>query len=102
LDDFGPDELPDVLFPERSGWLPEDLSAPAIEGKVLLDVLVCASGYVADVRVTRSVPGLDSIAVTTVRQWIFDPAEVHGRPIPAWVVIPFHSPGSSANTESRN
>ena len=55
---------------------PENLVAGKIEGDVILQVSVDASGKVADVRVLRSLqPDLDEAAARTVRQWTFEPAE---------------------------
>jgi protein TonB len=61
------------------------------EGVVLLEVLVSADGYAADVRVLRSCgfPPLDDSAVTTVRdRWRFVPARHGATPVESRVTVP--------------
>jgi len=59
-----------------------------LQGVVVLEALVSASGAVQDVRVTKSldaVHGLDQEAMRTARQWLFRPARFQGKPV-AYVV----------------
>ena len=51
-------------------------------GPVVLQVVVDASGAVADVHVLRSLPSYERAAVDAVRQWKFAPATRHGSPVP--------------------
>jgi protein TonB len=54
----------------------------ALEGDVLLEIVVRADGSVGDVRVMRALgSGLDQKAVEAVRQWRFRPARRHGSPV---------------------
>lgn len=64
-----------------------DLSRVRVE--VLVSVQVRADGGVGGVRVLRSVPGLDSVAVAAARRWRFRPATSGGRAAPVRVAIPF-------------
>jgi len=51
----------------------------AIEGDVVLEIVVLHDGTVGDVRVRRSLgAGLDQRAIDAVRQWKFNPARRHG------------------------
>jgi periplasmic protein TonB len=63
-----------------------------ITGKVLLHVLVGKDGRVKNVKVIKSVTGLDQAAVDAVKRWVFKPALSNNKPIAVWVEIPmdFH------------
>jgi TonB family protein len=57
------------------------------QGTVLLDVRVTAQGTVAEVKVARSsgYSVLDTSALSSVRNWRFEPARRGSRPIETWV-----------------
>jgi len=59
-----------------------------IEGTVLVQAHVSEQGTVDDVRVTKSIPGLDAAAIACLRQWRFKPATSEGKPIAVWVTVP--------------
>ncbi len=67
---------------------PDSAREAGVDGTVLLDALVCASGQIIEVRVHQSVPMLDAAAVDAVEQWLFQPAKTAGQPIAVWVAIP--------------
>lgn len=79
--DFPPEALETVppLYPQ------EAIDA-GIEGVVVMDVLVCERGGIADVRVRTSIPVLDDYAVDCVRRWYWRPASMSGAPVAAWAV----------------
>jgi TonB family protein len=54
-----------------------------IEGSVMLELIVRASGMPANIRVTRSLDpdGLDGEAVRAASQWRFEPGRLNGRPV---------------------
>jgi protein TonB len=60
------------------------------QGRVILRVLVNASGTADDVQVRTSsgFPRLDDSARDTVRRWKFVPAKRGNEPVQAWVLIP--------------
>ncbi len=61
-----------------------------LQGIVVLEALVSASGAVQDVRVTKSLDavfGLDQEAIRTARQWLFRPARFQGKPVAYLVEI---------------
>jgi len=61
-----------------------------IQGTVVLDTEVLADGTVGDVQVARSLDtkyGLDDQAVKAVKQWIFYPGTVDGKPVTVRVDI---------------
>ena len=68
---------------------PKDARKAKIEGLVMVRVKVGADGAVSEPQVMQSVPGLDTAAVETARQWRFEPAlDCRRRPVATWVVIP--------------
>ena len=67
---------------------PDAARAAGVQGTVQLQAFVKTDGTVGDVRVTRSIPGLDEAAMACVRQWTFKPALTAGKPVEAWVGIP--------------
>jgi len=60
------------------------------QGMVLLDVRVTAQGTVAEVKVARSsgYSVLDRSALSSVRNWRFEPARRGARAIETWVQVP--------------
>ncbi len=58
-----------------------------INGHVLLNLLVTATGEVEDVKLLTSEPqGLfDQVAINSVKEWSFDPATYKGSPVKVWV-----------------
>jgi protein TonB len=60
------------------------------QGTVLLDVRVTAQGTVAEVKVARSsgYSVLDQSALSSVRNWRFEPARQGSRPFETWVQVP--------------
>jgi periplasmic protein TonB len=59
-----------------------------ISGKVVLHVLVGKDGRVHDVKVIRSVTGLNDAAVDAVKKWVFKPALSNNKPVAVWVEVP--------------
>ena len=60
------------------------------EGELLLKVLVNTKGMVSEIGIKQSSghPSLDTAALTTVKNWLFTPATVGGRPVSMWVNVP--------------
>jgi TonB family protein len=52
-----------------------------VEGTVIVEILINATGRVVRARVIQSVPLLDAMALQTVYQWAFSPAVKNGRPV---------------------
>jgi protein TonB len=59
---------------------PEIARQARIEGVVILEATTDVYGRVTGVRVLRSIPLLDAAAVDAVRQWIYEPLVINGRP----------------------
>lgn len=58
-----------------------------IEGTVILEAVIAASGSVEEVRVLRSAPLLDAAAIDAVRQWRFTPIMLNGQAIPIVMTV---------------
>lgn len=83
----GPIAAPKPLHRENPKYTQEARSA-AIEGEVLLSVIIEADGSVSEPKVIRGLnPGLDRHAMEAVRQWRFDPSRKDGSPVPVWAHI---------------
>lgn len=59
-----------------------------VEGTVMVQALIDASGRVVDTRIVKSIPMLDAAAMDCVRKWRFKPARSNGQPIAVWVGCP--------------
>lgn len=59
---------------------PQEAFIAAVQGTVLLSILIGEDGEVAEIRVAQSIPMLDDAAVACVRQWRFEPGRRNGRP----------------------
>jgi protein TonB len=59
------------------------------EGTVWLKCFIRENGTVGDVSVLRSTAEiLNDTAIRCVRQWLFRPAMLHGKPVGVWAAIP--------------
>ncbi len=65
---------------------PPRARARGVQGKIVLSLLVGASGQVERVKVLEAQPAgvFDEAAQDAVRQWRFVPAEYQGRPVKVW------------------
>jgi protein TonB len=76
----------DVVPPQRIAYtapqFPPAAQAARMEGTVVLEAIIDATGVVQDVKVLKSVPLLDRAAVEAVRQWRYTPTRLNGVAIP--------------------
>lgn len=66
---------------------PEIAVQAHIEGTVILEATTDVYGRVAAVRVLRSLQFLDEAAIDAVRQWVYEPLLVNGRPRPVTFTV---------------
>jgi len=59
---------------------PEEAKKAGIEGIVICEATANPEGRVESVKVLRSVPGLDQAAVDAVKQWVYEPMMIKGKP----------------------
>ncbi len=58
-----------------------------VQGVVILEAVIDASGRVESAHVLRSIPLLDNSALEAVRQWRFAPARLNGQPVPVVMTV---------------
>jgi len=69
---------------------PEFARDAQIQGTVLLHVLVGKDGRVKNVKVKKSITGLDDAAIKAIKQWVFKPALSNNKPVAVWVEVPMN------------
>lgn len=77
-----------VPITQPSPPYPEFAREAQIQGTVILHVLVGKDGRVKNVKVIRSVTGLNEAAVGAIKKWVFKPALSNNKPVAVWVEIP--------------
>jgi len=79
---------PPRLVSDRKPQYTSEAMRARIQGLVMMDAVVDATGAVSNVQVTRSLdPQLDEQAVQALRQWTFAPATREGRPVAVIVSV---------------
>jgi protein TonB len=66
---------------------PEVARRGRVEGLVIIEAVIDASGQVESARVLRSLRLLDQAALDAVRRWRFTPALLNGEPIPVVMTV---------------
>jgi protein TonB len=66
--------------------------AARVEGTVIIEAIIDIDGRVQSARVLRSIPLLDTAALTAVAQWGYSPSLLNGVPVPVimTVTVTFH------------
>ena len=84
----------DIQMPTLTREVPPNYTRAAmdaaIQGTVLLEAVVQTDGRVGEARVLRSLDtkyGLDREALRACQAWIFEPAQLHGSPVPLIVTM---------------
>jgi TonB family protein len=79
---------PPQLLREVKPLYTDEARKRALEGNVLLEIVVRRDGSVGDLHVTRALgAGLDERALEAVRQWRFAPAKRRGAPVDVVVEV---------------
>jgi TonB family protein len=81
------DEPPRLVKQARLVYPPEAF-AEGIQGTVVVELAIDEEGKVGHAEVRESVPALDAQALDAVRQWLFTPARLKGKPIATVVSSP--------------
>jgi TonB family protein len=88
--DYVPYEKPPEAIKQVPAKYPPDAKKDNVEGTVWLKTLVDEEGRVAKVEIQKSeAEVLNQAAVDAVKQWVFKPAIMKGKPVAVWVSIPF-------------
>ena len=75
------------LISRISPEYPADALSSRVQGVVLLEATIGIDGKISDVRITRSIPALDSAAADAVRQWVYEPTVVNGGRVPVIISV---------------
>ncbi len=70
------------LIKEVEPVYPEDARKAKIEGIVVVEGTTDIYGHVAKVEVLKSVPALEQAAVDALKQWVYEPMLIDGKPQP--------------------
>ncbi len=73
---------PPKLVREVHAVYPEAARKAGVEGVVILEATTDTYGRVDSVKVLRGIPLLDQAAVDAVRQWVYEPMIIDGKPRP--------------------
>ncbi len=77
-----------VLVNRAEPTYPEAARKARMEGVVILEAIITASGSVEEVKVLKSVnPLLDASAVRAVQQWRYKPATLNGRAVRVYLTV---------------
>ena len=71
-----------VQIKHVAGVVPEAARRAGVHGMVVLEIVIGADGKVESAKVLRSIPLLDQAAIDAVKQWVFEPTHLNGRPVP--------------------
>jgi protein TonB len=74
------DIKPPKLLKEVAPVYPEIARQARVEGVVIIEATTDIYGRVVSWRVLRSIPLLDQAAIDAVRQWVYEPMIIHGKP----------------------
>ena len=66
---------------------PKVAMAASVQGVVIIEAVIDATGRVAETRILRGVPMLDEAALEAVRQWEYTPTLLDGVPTPVRMTI---------------
>ena len=73
---------PPKLVKEVQPVYPKEAAKAGVEGVVIMEATTDTYGRVADVKVLRAIPLLDQAAVDALKQWVYEPMIIDGKPRP--------------------
>jgi TonB family protein len=74
------DIKPPTLIKKVDPVYPEEARKNGIQGVVILEAKIDETGHVMDGLILRSVPALDQVAMDAVKQWVYEPVVIEGKP----------------------
>jgi len=72
--------MPPKLVKEVEPVYPAEARKAGIEGVVIMEATTDLYGRIANVKVLRSIPALDQAAMDALKQWVYEPMVVDGKP----------------------
>jgi len=79
-EESGAEVKPPKLIKKVNPIYPEVARTSGVQGVVILEVKTDVTGRVQDPKVLRSIPLLDQAAIDAVKQWVYEPTVVDGKP----------------------
>jgi TonB family protein len=79
--------MPPKLIKQVDPVYPAEARKAGIEGVVIVEATTDLYGRVAGTRVLRSIPALDQAAVDAVKQWVYEPMVIDGKPQPVTFTV---------------
>jgi TonB family protein len=73
---------PPKLIKQVDPIYPEEARKAGVEGVVILEATTDTYGRVAGIKVLRSIPPLGQAAMDALKQWVYEPMVINGRPMP--------------------
>jgi TonB family protein len=74
--------MPPKLVKEVEPVYPAEARKAGVEGVVILEATTDLYGRIAGIKVLRSIPALDQAAMDAVKQWVYEPMIIDGKPRP--------------------
>ena len=74
------DIKPPKLIKKVDAIYPQEAKDAGIEGVVILEATTDIYGKVKEVKILRSIPELDQAAIDAVKQWVYEPMMIDGKP----------------------
>jgi len=86
------DIKPPKLIKKVEPIYPEEAKKAKIQGTVILELTTDIYGRVKNAKVLESIPELDQAAIDAVKQWVYEPALIDGKPkgVIFTVTVTFH------------
>lgn len=72
---------------DAPGVMPEAARQAGVFGMVILEIIIGADGHVESAKVLRSIQLLDQAAIDAVKQWVYEPTQLNGRPVPVIMTV---------------
>lgn len=76
------DVKPPKLIKQVDPIYPKEAEKARVEGVVIMEATTDLYGRVAGIKVLRSIPPLDQAAMDALKQWVYEPMVVDGKPRP--------------------
>ncbi len=72
---------------DAPGVLPDAARQAGVFGMVILEIIIGPDGAVQQAKVLRSIPLLDQAAIDAVKQWVYEPTQLNGVPVPVIMTV---------------
>jgi TonB family protein len=72
--------MPPKLIKQVDPVYPAEARKAGVEGVVIMEATTDLYGRVAGIKVLRSIPALDQAAIDALKQWVYEPMVIDGKP----------------------